>query len=376
MFLIDKYKHDPIIPSNTIVDNLLNSLDIHTQIYDNIENIIKLPNDEFFKIIDNMEHGNWKYANLPHLLFYGPEGCCKELIVDNLLAKIFTKKSVEVEETEYTINGYSNTKAKVMIKQSKHHIVIEPCNNGFDKYLIQEVIKDYTKTEILSVLKYKHLYKIVIINMIDNLSYYAQASLRRTMEKYANSCKFIFISNQLSKILEPLKSRCLMIRVPLPTDNMIASIVLNVALKENIQLKGSDIIDIIKKSNNNINKVFWLLQFMQHNVPYNTSWHNLIVIIVDMCLDKSNYNVKNLPDLIKELRNLLYQLFITNIDFHIIIKEIMNNMKSKITDNICKYHIIEETSKFENRISQGTRHIVHLEAYLIKLIHILNIKIL
>ena len=372
MFLIDKYKHDHIIPSNTIVDNLLNSLNTHTQIFENIKNIIKLPNKDFYKIIDNMEHGNWKYANLPHLLFYGPDGSCKELIVENLLAKIFTKQSVKLEETEYIINGYSNVKSKVMIKQSKHHIVIEPCNNGFDKYLIQEIIKDYAKTEILSVLKYKHLYKIVVINMIDNLSYYAQASLRRTMEKYADSCKFIFISNQLSKILEPLKSRCLMVRIPLPTDIMITSIILNVALKENIKLKGSDIIDIVKKSNNNINKVFWLLQFMQHKIPYDTSWHSIIIIIVDMCLDKSNYNVKNLPELIKELRNLLYQLFITNIDFNLIIKEIMNHMKSKISDNMIKYAIIEETSKFEYRISQGTRHIVHLEAYLIKLIQILK----
>ena len=60
--------------------------------------------------------------------------------------------------------------------------------------------------------------------------------------------------------------------------------------------------------------------------------------------------IKNLPELIKELRNLLYQLFITNIDFHIIIKEIMNCMKGKISNNIIKYAIIEETSKFENRI--------------------------
>ena len=371
MFLIDKYKND-INLSYSIVDKLLDSLNTHNQIYSNIDNVVKEDYDSFKNIIDNIKTGNWKYSNIPHLLFYGPDGCGKEFIIENLLQKIFSKKSVEVQETEYTINGYSNTKTKVMIKQSKHHIVIEPNNNGFDKYLIQEIIEEYVKTEILQVLTYKHLYKIVIINTIDNLSYYAQASLRRTMEKYADSCKFIFVSNQLSKVHEPLKSRCLMIRVPLPSNDMLTSIAMNVAYKENFELKTTDILEIVKYSNHNINKLYGYLEHKKFNVPYTKSWDKNIKVIVDEILDKSNYNVKVLPELIKQIRELLYQLFITNIDFHIIIKEIMNTIKLKINDNEIRYQIIEETSKYENRICQGTRYIIHLEAYLIKVIQIIN----
>ena len=131
-----------------------------------------------------------------------------------------------------SINGYGNTKTKVNIKQSKYHIIIEPNSNGFDKYLIQEIIQDYAKIELLNILKYKKLFKIVVINKIDNLSYYAQASLRRTMEKYANTCKFIFICDQLSKIIEPLRSRCLLIRVPLPTNNQIMETLLHISIKK------------------------------------------------------------------------------------------------------------------------------------------------
>jgi replication factor C subunit 3/5 len=119
------------------------------------------------------------------------------------------------------------------------YVVIEPNNNGFDKYLIQEIIQDYAKTEILTILKYKKLFKIVVIDKIDNLSYYAQASLRRTMEKYANICKFIFISNQLSKIIEPIKSRCILIKVPLPQNNDIVKTLLEITTKEKIKLENS-----------------------------------------------------------------------------------------------------------------------------------------
>jgi replication factor C subunit 3/5 len=289
------------------------------------------------------------------------------------LEKIFTKKSTILQETEYTINGYSNTKTKIMIKQSKHHIVIEPNNNGFDKYLIQEIIGEYAQTEILNVLKYKHLYKIVVINLIDNLSYYAQASLRRTMEKYADSCKFIFISNQLSKIHEPLKSRCLMIRIPLPTDLSLCSMILDISHKENIKLNGKDIKDIIVKSNNNINKMFGLLELKKYNINITESWDKIIIMIIDIILNKKNYNSKMIPDVIKNVRELLYQLYITNIDFNYIIRDILNKIKINIVDPNLRYLIIEEASKYENRISQGTRYIVHLEAFLIKVIQILNV---
>ncbi len=153
MFLVDKYKNDPIIPSYNIVTELLENLDIHTNIYKNIKNVIKEPNDKFNKIINSMEHGEWRYANLPHIILYGPDGCGKEFVLETLLQKIFTKKSVELQEIEYTINGYSNTKTKVLIKQSKHHIMLEPNNNGFDKYLIQEIIEEYAESEILNILK-------------------------------------------------------------------------------------------------------------------------------------------------------------------------------------------------------------------------------
>ena len=370
MFLADKYYNDSneIIFHQEILEKLLNSFDTHNEIYQNIDTIQNKPHNEFKNIINNIEYGNRQYSNFQHLIVYGSNGCGKNFIVKKLLEKIYGKKAVEVNDVEYTINGYSNTKTKVNIKQSKYHILLEPKNNGFDKYLIQEIIQDYAKTEILNILKYKKLFKVVVIDKIDNLSYYAQASLRRTMEKYANTCKFIFICDQLSKIIEPLKSRCLLVRIPLPTNQMLINIMLNICQKENIELALEDYREIIKKSNNNINILLWLLEFKKHDCTYDENWSYLIDKIIDLIIDKKNYTTVSINKLIVKIREYFYILFITNIDFQLVIRNIMLKLINKFDDIQIKYQIIEITSIFEKRLNQGTRYIIHLEAYVLRLI--------
>lgn len=52
----------------------------------------------------------------------------------------------------------------------------------------------------------------------ESLSRDAQHALRRTMEKYASSCKIILCCESSSRIIDPLRSRCVMIRVPSPSE--------------------------------------------------------------------------------------------------------------------------------------------------------------
>lgn len=218
MFLVDKYNYltHEITSQQQIINRILNSFNNHNMIYNNIEEVVKKSDDEFKKIIDDLERCIWKFSNFQHLIVYGSINSNKESLVNLLLENIYGKNNIELKDVEYIINGYGNTKTKVNIKQSKYHIVIEPNSNGFDKYLIQEIIQDYAKTELLNILKYKKLFKVVVINKLDNLSYYAQASLRRTMEKYIERCRIVLICESLAKIISPIRSRCLLIRVPAP----------------------------------------------------------------------------------------------------------------------------------------------------------------
>jgi replication factor C subunit 3/5 len=372
MFLVDKYYHDSntITCHKEIISKLLYTFDSHIPLYNDIKSLKKLKRDKFEKIMTHLNTGTWRYSNFQHLVVYGNSGCGKEYLVNKLLCKIYGESAVKLKDVEYVINGYGNTKTKVNIKQSKYHIIIEPNSNGFDKYLIQEIIQDYAKIELLNILKYKKLFKIVVINKIDNLSYYAQASLRRTMEKYANTCKFIFICDQLSKIIEPLRSRCLLIRVPLPTNTQIMQTLLHISDKENIDISPADLDTIISKSENKVNLAICLLEMKKNNFDYKENWECLIDKIVKLILDLNNNNIKETIDVIIKITANFYILFITNISTKEIVRRLMKKILLNLESIELKLRLIEITSIFELRIVQGTRHVIHLEAYIIRIIYL------
>ena len=374
MFLIDKYNYltCKLTSEQELINDILNSFNSHNAIYNNLDQLINKPYKEYIEIINELDRCVWKYSNFQHLIIYGSLNSNKENFVNLLLENIYGKNNIELKDIEYTINGYGNTKTKVNIKQSKYHIVIEPNFNGFDKYLIQEIIQDYAKTELLNILKYKKLFKIVVINKLDNLSYYAQASLRRTMEKYSASCKFIFICDQLSKINEPIRSRCIMIRTPLPTNEQILDILLKISYNEKINLEPWEYNNIITNSEYKINTAIWLLELKKYNLNYDKNWDNLSSEIIHLIINKKNYNNKKCYSCIKKIRKIFYNLFITNIPIQSIIKNIMIKLLEKIDDINIKNNIIEITSIFELRLSQGTRQIIHFEAYCIRLIYLFN----
>ena len=78
--------------------------------------------------------------------------------------------------------------------------------------------------------------------------------------------------------------------------------------------------------------------------------------------------------IIKHLIEYFYILFITNIPSQLIIRNIMINLLNKISDINFKYDIINITSIYEKRLSNGTRHIIHIETYIIELINLFTNK--
>ena len=91
-----------------------------------------------------------------------------------------------------------------------------------------------------------------------------------------------------------------------------------------------------------------------------------------MIINIKNYNNKRFFQVIKKIRECFYNLFITNIKTQTILRLIMINLLKNTTDLKLKINIIEITSIFELRLSQGTRHVIHLEAYIIRLFYLFN----
>ena len=382
MFLVDKYQKDCnyITCHQDLIEKLLDTFDSHQDLYRKVITVLKekknkkksqkkIKDTNINELITELETQNWRYSNLQHLVVYGPKGCGKEYIVENFLKKIYG--NIETNDIEYTITGYSNTKEKVMIKQSKYHILIEPNNNGFDKYLIQEIIQEYAKAENLTIFKYKKLFKIVVINKIDNLSYSAQASLRRTMEKYADICKFIFICDQLSKVIEPLRSRCLLIRVPLPTKDQIVESLLQISVRENINISIDEYNKILDNCDHQVNNAIWMLESKRLGIKNENSWTDVIDQMVNLFFEIGVLNNDNLTNFLKKIREYFYILFITNLDIKKILNSFMTEFVKKVDNLDLKFEVINIVSEYEVRICEGTRYIVHIEAMMIKLLRLL-----
>lgn len=73
---------------------------------------------------------------------------------------------------------------------------------------------------------------VVVIHEADLLTRDAQAGLRRTMEKYMGNLRIIMCCNTTSKIIGPIQSRCLLVRIGAPTVNEICKVLHKIVKKE------------------------------------------------------------------------------------------------------------------------------------------------
>ena len=78
-------------------------------------------------------------------------------------------------------------------------------------------------------------HKIVILDEADSMTAGAQQALRRTMELYSNSTRFAFACNQSNKIIEPLQSRCAILRYSKLSDEDVLKRLLQIIKLEDVK---------------------------------------------------------------------------------------------------------------------------------------------
>lgn len=95
---------------------------------------------------------------------------------------------------------------------------------------------------------------------VDQLTRDAQHALRRTMEKYSGNCRLILCCEFLSRVIEPLQSRCVAIRVPAPSSDDVRNAVLSVCRKENVNMPEPVLVDLIEKANGNMRRAILMAE--------------------------------------------------------------------------------------------------------------------
>lgn len=78
-------------------------------------------------------------------------------------------------------------------------------------------------------------HKLVILDEADSMTSGAQQALRRTMEIYSGTTRFAFACNQANKIIEPLQSRCAILRYSKLTDGQVVQRLLQICEAEGVE---------------------------------------------------------------------------------------------------------------------------------------------
>ena len=300
--------------------------------------------------------------NIPHIIISGPSGGGKKTIVNFLLEALYDPDVNNLTKRKYHISG-SSSKKEIEIMQSNYHIVIEPTNTNHDKYILQEIIKQYAMHKHFNIFKTNRKFKTIVIYNIDNLANNSQAALRRTMEIYAKTCRFIMVCNNLSKIFDPLRSRCRVYCVPLPSRESISMTISKIALVENIPLSGNEKNLILDNCDNNVKKAIWMLEFKRIDSKSVMTLEQVFDQVIDLILScKTAKNIVEIFD--KKIRTHIYNILITNIKGSEIITTLANILIKKINSDRISAKILEYASDAEYNLIHGRRDITHIDYFI------------
>ena len=304
-------------------------------------------------------------SEFPHLIFYGPDGAGKKTRVHCFLSKVYGEGIYKMN----TINKELKLKSKnisYMVTSSNYHLEFCPSDVGNnDKFIISHVIKETSSFTQLDTESQKN-FKVIVLLEADKMTKEAQSALRRTMEKYSENCRIIMIVNDLSAIIDPIRSRCFSLRIPSPTKDEIKKVLQHIKNIEKIDINETQINSIIEKHGKNVRECITCLQ-MTSLGNYNNRVYEPEYINIFNSINKQILREQSAKSL-KEIRSLFMELLMHGFRASYIIYKMTSDIidNNNIKEDI-KKKVIEAGNLFDIRANNGMKDFIHLEAFAAKI---------
>ena len=235
-----------------------------------------------------------KQNDIQNLIFYGPPGSGKttlaKLIVNNL-------------ECDYLYINASDERGIETIRDKV---------SGF-----------------ASSASFKPL-KVIILDEADFLTIQAQASLRNVIETYSRSTRFILTCNYVERIIDPLQSRCQVLKIVPPSKAEVAAHIAAIMDKENIVYDLKDLKVIVNQFYPDLRKCLNTVQLSIKEYSYSPSYPNEKVLDIDQSvIVSSQYTSQVINELktTKDWKKIRQIIADSNVnDYEELYKELYSNM--------------------------------------------------
>ena len=208
-------------------------------------------------------------------------------------------------------------------------------------------------------------FKIIILDEADEMTSDAQTALRRIIEDTAKYCRFILIANNLSKIIEPIQSRCVVFKFTRISNKEISSQLKFIAQKEKIKADEKGLETICDYADGDIRHAINILQAAASTGSIDVS---SVKSVIGLTKTKDVQDVLKLAleGKISDAREKMIELIkvygMSESDF---LKYINQAVFASKTNNI--EEILEIIAKYDYRILVGANPEIQLSALLAEL---------